>query len=85
LDTAVPTLYCALDVRGKVSPIFLNTYLVNPEQSKPLVLVPPVLYDVPMVFEITVSILESAKALPAPSVNTITRPSAAAVHFFLKF
>jgi hypothetical protein len=77
-------LYCALDVRGKVSPTLLNTYLVNPEQSKPAVLVPPNLYVVPIVFVITVSILESANALPAPSVKTITRPNAAAVIFFLK-
>ena len=46
-ETEVPLLYCAAAVLFKLTPKCLYTYCVNPEQSNPLVDVPPYTYFVP--------------------------------------
>lgn len=82
-DTESPMSYWELDWRAKSIPSLSNTYRVNPEQSKPSSVVPPLLYVVPIAESMTLSILESANALPAPSDNANVRLSTAAVNFFL--
>lgn len=64
-------------------PNWLNTYAVNPEQSKPLVVVPASLYGVPSNPSTVESNVDSdADALPKATLKNKTRLKARATTFF---
>ncbi|MNJ55358.1 hypothetical protein D3C77_508430 [compost metagenome] len=90
LATAVPILYCAAEDREILTPNFLKTYWVKPEQSKPTVEIPPNLYGVPFTELTTDSnldgavLLAAANVLPVPIVRTMAKLVTTAATVFLK-
>lgn len=81
LETAVPALACACEVRGSSMLYLLNRYLINPEQSKPAKVVPPHLYGMPVMLLTTVLMLLASVAV-APEVNKTAAPNKDRISFF---
>src|SRR3954451_24212672 len=63
--TALPACAWSCETRGRLTPNFLYTYCVRPEQSKPLGLSPPQMYLTPRYF--LASAITFAAVVPEPA------------------